>query len=1002
MKSFIQKYSKLSIIFLSLNLFVSFSILSQTKSVSIHYKDKDYTVGHDIVCFIVKEKYYNDELLKKFKELNYEIALTLPKFRSVFLRTDGRGDILEHYYKFDKEEYIEKVVPYEMGSTCWVPNDSDLSNQWYLSNNINIYSSAWELTRGNPNLIIGVLDGGIPIENNNLSHPELQNTNRIILGGNFISNQTVYPKDERSHGTHVAGIIGAETNNGTGITGICHNSKLFVSRVTKDNGNVAYLDCYNGFVEAVNSGCKIINISLRWTSDNQSGILATMMQLANSSNVLVVAAAGNDYISSIGYPAKYAGTYSNVIAVSAIDANSQKANFSNYGTEVTVCAPGVNIYSTIPNYYTTLFPSSLNYGSLSGTSMATPIISGVAGLVWSKFPHLSAAQVRKQIELSADDLGTPGHDIYYGYGRVNAYNAVKYLYVPQIYPTIQNALNYATAGQTILVGPGTPDVSTLLTIPSGVTLEINGTSINFYYGLSVYGNLITNNAMLNFGHSSYNTSLVCYGNVKCNNTTFSSAGWQGISLYAPGTNNSKFDSCKIINVYSGSALAFYGSSNSTVSYCTISNMSGSGVNGIYASGSNLRIYKNKIQNNNNVGVVASSNSTIVASENNGQILSCSSGNNTITGNGTGISAQYSSYFYIDERDDNMFNNISGNTNANASAVNYSSIESFQNYWGGNPPVGLVKDGTSNIYCYSNLSCVPSLPFRISVIEEDNRGVVIPQLKKVSNTISSDIKDELIRARGLAYSEKFNEAMDIYKSVLSTNRGNEYTAQILTGILYIYRITRDKGLLEYLRVYSRGEENPFAKIAYSNALIASGYVEEALLGYEEVAKNNPSSIHAIQSLIQQSYIYYFDKNDIKKANEILVELEKIAEEDDIDVKQLKAVITNGIGIYEGSEDFTDNNDEEKETEVKVAGYSLGNYPNPFNPTTNIQFTIPKNEYVKLVVYDITGRIVKELVNGYKSAGRYNVEFNASGYASGIYYYKIEAGEYKSIQKMMLIK
>jgi len=82
--------------------------------------------------------------------------------------------------------------------------------------------------------------------------------------------------------------------------------------------------------------------------------------------------------------------------------------------------------------------------------------------------------------------------------------------------------------------------------------------------------------------------------------------------------------------------------------------------------------------------------------------------------------------------------------------------------------------------------------------------------------------------------------------------------------------------------------------------------------------------------------------------------------------------------------------------------LPNYPNPFNPTTTIQYTIPKDKYVKLVVYDITGRIVKELVNGHKAAGKYNLEFNASGYTSGVYYYKIEAGSYKSVQKMMLIK
>jgi hypothetical protein len=85
------------------------------------------------------------------------------------------------------------------------------------------------------------------------------------------------------------------------------------------------------------------------------------------------------------------------------------------------------------------------------------------------------------------------------------------------------------------------------------------------------------------------------------------------------------------------------------------------------------------------------------------------------------------------------------------------------------------------------------------------------------------------------------------------------------------------------------------------------------------------------------------------------------------------------------------------------YSLSqNYPNPFNPTTTIQHSIPKDEFVKLTVYDITGKVVKELVNVHKVAGRYSVEFNASSYSSGIYYYKLEAGEYKNIQKMMLVK
>jgi hypothetical protein len=90
------------------------------------------------------------------------------------------------------------------------------------------------------------------------------------------------------------------------------------------------------------------------------------------------------------------------------------------------------------------------------------------------------------------------------------------------------------------------------------------------------------------------------------------------------------------------------------------------------------------------------------------------------------------------------------------------------------------------------------------------------------------------------------------------------------------------------------------------------------------------------------------------------------------------------------------------DIPTAYNLMQNYPNPFNPTTTIQYAIPKDEFVKLTIYDVTGRVIKELVNEYKSAGKYSVKFNASSYSSGIYYYRLEAGEYKSIKKMMLLK
>jgi hypothetical protein len=579
------------------------------------------------------------------------------------------------------------------------------------------------------------------------------------------------------------------------------------------------------------------------------------------------------------------------------------------GTEVRICAHGVGIYTTEEK-------SGTKYWLHDGTSMSAPMVAGVAALVKSKFPLYSAAQIRTQIELSVDDLGDPGRDTLFGFGRVNAYNSVKNLYVPQMYPTIANALNYATAGQTIVVTEYLPtDCQTHIRIPSGVTLELKpGARVNFRYGLTVYGNIITNGAALDFSGYSYDVSMTCYGKVECHNTKFSSAGWRGISLYGNGTNNSIFDSCIIVNVFTGSALAFYGSSNSTVSYCTISGMMGRGLNAIYASGSNLNIYKNKIQNNNSAGVLASSNSNITF----GPITAiCNSGNNTITGNGTGISATYSSYISLYEINESTHNNISGNTNANASAFNYSVIESRENYWGTNPSDGIQHDTTSRILLGPNLTCIPTLPFNsISMFEENNSIIIEPSLKKVAySDVSSDIKEELRRARGLSYSEKYNEAMNIYKSILSTTKDSQYISESLNGILFIYRITEDKEVSKYLKDYARNEANPFTNIAYANVLIVDGYIDDALLEYDEIVKNNTNTCHAIQALMLQAYIYYFDKNDINKANEKLTEVEKIAKEDG-DVKQLRAVVTRDV--YEEGKEFTDNNELEK-TEVEVADY-----------------------------------------------------------------------------------
>ena len=586
MKCIVKKLLKTTTVktFLIL-IFVCSTVFAQKTryiTTQIKYKDKDYTVIENQIGLKIKENLYTDDLHKKLEAFNYKITFAAKEYRSIIVQTDGKSDLLEHYLKLEKEDYVEAVFPVEPVKLFYSPNDTRyLSGDQYALDKLNM-SKAWEYTKGDPNLIIAVLDSGIPIDaNGNLSHTDLSNNSRIKLGKNYVDSLNNVD-DDVWHGTHVAGIIGAETNNNIGIAGICFNSKLYISKVGDEIQFADMPKIFNAVKDAISYGCKIINMSLGGHEDNNN-TFQKIVAHADSNNVLIVAAVGNYGNSNIAAPAKYAATYSNVIAVSATDSNDNfVTNFSPYtpgscyGPEVTVSAPGHPILSTIPNKFV-----SSGYEYKSGTSMSAPMVAGVAGLVWSKFPHLTAAQVRKQIELSSDYLGDT---MYFGAGRVNAYNAVKNLYVPQIYPTIQAALNYATAGQTIVVSSSTHLLSSV-TIPVGVKLETNGVTFNFVSGGGITingtahftnttftspswwnGILINSTGEVEFTNSflsNYVYNTINSGNVKVEGTTFSYAE-EGLNFLNSSTGSIK------TSTFSNNANDIYGGTTAYINAGTLS------------------------------------------------------------------------------------------------------------------------------------------------------------------------------------------------------------------------------------------------------------------------------------------------------------------------------------------------------------------------------------------------------------------------------------------------
>src|SRR5438093_9124248 len=247
--------------------------------------------------------------------------------------------------------------------------------------------AAWDTTQGDPAIIIAVVDTGV-----DSAHPDLQA--KIVGGTSFLGSA----KDQFGHGTHVAGIAAASTNNNTGVAGICPRCSIMSVRVLDANGSGSISDVAAGIIYAANSGARVINLSLGGPSTSQT--LRAALDYAVAHNALPVAAMGNSYAPEALEPAYWY----NALSVGAVDQSGAKADFSNYGPKTDVVAPGFAILSTLPTYQVTLNQTyQQNYDALSGTSMATPVVSGVAGLILSRNPALTADQVKGIIEATAGD-----------------------------------------------------------------------------------------------------------------------------------------------------------------------------------------------------------------------------------------------------------------------------------------------------------------------------------------------------------------------------------------------------------------------------------------------------------------------------------------------------------------------------------------------------------------------------------------------------------------------
>ncbi|OGG04901.1 hypothetical protein A2Z33_06400 [Candidatus Gottesmanbacteria bacterium RBG_16_52_11] len=271
---------------------------------------------------------------------------------------------------------------------------------------------AWSAVSGG--VRVAVLDTGVA-----QSHADL--SSKLAANRDFTGSSTGF-NDIYGHGTHVAGIISAVSGNGQGVAGGCPNCTIMNGKVLNDSGSGAYSWIANGINWATDNGAKVINLSLGGSS--RSFTLESAVNRAWNNGVIVAAAAGNSANQSKTYPAAYA----NAIAVAATDNRDAKAYFSSYGAKwVDVAAPGAYIFSTWNDSDSSSNPQPVCdvsgcYKFASGTSMATPVVSAVAGLVWASPYGSSTNSVRNRIESRSDPVTGTGS--YWKWGRVNAFRSV--------------------------------------------------------------------------------------------------------------------------------------------------------------------------------------------------------------------------------------------------------------------------------------------------------------------------------------------------------------------------------------------------------------------------------------------------------------------------------------------------------------------------------------------------------------------------------------------------
>lgn len=442
----------LSIFSFGSSLHVQAATKSSVKDSIMHSLERNTNFKQNEV--LVKFKDFNNlENLKQLQNhFSFEVQNTFPLTQIQLIKFHTDINMKELIQTLNKSPNIEYAEPNYIVSPAASSNDGYYNSLWGLKNigqniqgsvgspNIDInVEEAWTKTEGSSNITIGIIDTGIDINHPDLKNNIWKNPDEIpgdgidndnngyiddIYGWDFVNNNnSVYDGTGDSHGTHVAGTIAAVKNNTIGVAGVAPQVKVMSLKFLGTNGGTIS-NAIKAIEYAKNKGVKITNNS--WGG---GGFSQTLYDAIQQSNSLFIAASGNNGTNADQtpmYPAAY--SLSNILSVASITNKGSLSSFSNYGkTSVDVTAPGTDILSTLPNN---------SYGFYSGTSMATPHVSGVAALIQSAYPSYSPTEIKNKIMNNTSPLSTLTNKVLTG-GLINAGKALQ-TYQPISYESEPN------------------------------------------------------------------------------------------------------------------------------------------------------------------------------------------------------------------------------------------------------------------------------------------------------------------------------------------------------------------------------------------------------------------------------------------------------------------------------------------------------------------------------------------------------------------------------------